>query len=146
MAVSQAMIGYNTRVFIESANSPGNSPPTYVEMDEILNVTPPNLQVDEVEVTHNTSPNRTKEFIAGMIDPGDAGFEMNFIPGSVSDVMLRKLQQNGTRVSTKFQFPNGVFWTFLSIVKGYETASETQDKMTATISLKTAGSVTGSTG
>jgi hypothetical protein len=146
MAVSQAMIGYNTRVYIESANSPGNSPPTYIEMDEILNVTPPNLQVDEVEVTHNTSPLRTKEFIAGMIDPGNAGWEMNFIPGSVSDITLRTLQRNGTRVSTKFVFPNGIFWTFLSIVKGYEPTSSTEDKMTATVTLKTSGSVTGSSG
>ena len=141
MAASNAMIGYGTRVLLESPTSPTDSPPTYIEMDEILNVTPPNQQIDDVEVTHNSSPLRTKEFIAGLIDPGTAGWEMNFIPGSVSDIALRSAQQAGARLSCQMIFPNFATWTFESIVKGYEVTSATESKMTAKVTLKTAGSV-----
>jgi len=144
MAASNAMIGYGTRVFVESPASPTDSPPTYIEMDEILNVKPPNTQVNDVEVTHNASPLRTKEFIPGMIDAGDAGFEMNFIPGSPSDVALRTLQQAGIRVSTQMIFPNLVTWTFEGVIKGYEVNAATEEKMTATVTIKTAGGVTAS--
>src|SRR5215467_2245455 len=96
-------------------------------------VKPPNTQVNDVEVTHNASPLRTKEFIPGMIDAGDAGFEMNFIPGSPSDVALRTLQQAGIRVSTQMIFPNLVTWTFEGVIKGYEVNAATEEKMTATV-------------
>lgn len=146
MAESEAMLGYGTRVFIESPDSPNDSPPTFLEMAEVFNATPPNAEVDDVEVTHNTSPNRTREYIAGLIEPGEASFEMNFIPGSVSDLTLQSLKISGTRVRTRYLFPNNVYWEFSATVKGYEPSVETADKMTATVTMKVSGDTATGTG
>jgi predicted secreted protein len=142
MAASQAMIGYGTLVSLESTTSPGDCPINYVALAEIKNVTPPNQQTDEVDVTHNTSPQRRREFIAGLIDPGEASFEMNFVPGSASDLRLQGLLTSGSNVNTRVTYPNLINWDFLALVKGYEIKSATADAMTATVTLKVTGSVT----
>lgn len=142
MAASEAMIGYGSKFYIESAASVGTVTPTYVSLAEVYNITPPNQQVDDVDVTHNESPNRTREFIAGLIDPGECSFEMNFIPGSDSDDRISELKTAGTRLRCRIEFPNAVTWDFLGSVKGYEISSSTEDKMTATVTIRVSGDIT----
>lgn len=144
MAASEAMIGYGSKFYIESQDSPNDSPPTFIEMAEVFNITPPNAQVDDVDVTHNQSPNRTREFIPGLIDPGEASFEMNFIPGSTSDQLMREMKIAGTQALMRIEFPNAVTWDFLGSVKGYEPTSQTEDKMTATVTIRVSGDITSS--
>lgn len=142
MAASLALIGYGTRFFVESTASPGNSPATLVEIAEVKNVTPPNQQTDAVDVTHNTSPNRRREFISGLIDPGEANFEMNFVPNSASDLILQQLQTSGNIVTMRVKYPNNVNWDFRASVKGYEITSETEGAMSAAVTLQVTGGVT----
>lgn len=141
MAVSQAMIGYGTLFQIERADSPNE----WDDIAEVFNVTPPNFTTDQVDVTHNQSPNRTREFIPGLIDPGEASFEMNFIPSTSltsSDRILQELRDSGDVATCRIVFPNSVTWEFLGSVTGYEITSATEDKMTATITIKVSGSIT----
>src|SRR5580765_4495660 len=125
MAASLAMLGYGSLFSMESTTSPGDSPLTYVALAEIKNIKPPNQQTDDVDVTHNTSPQRRREFIAGLIDPGEASFDMNFVPGSASDLRLQGLLTAGTNVNCRITFPNLINWDFIGIVKGYEISSAT---------------------
>lgn len=135
---TQARIGYGISVAILS----DASPPTYVDLEEVTNVTPPNQQVDQVEATHMQSPDRTREFISGLQSPGEASVEMNFIAGSTTDQRLTALKSAGTAKSTRITWPNGVTWVFLSIVTGYEIASPVDDRMTATATLTVSGQTT----
>lgn len=132
---TEARIGYGTTVSIKNTDSPA----TYDEMAEVFEVTPPNQQVDQVEATHNQSPNRTREFISGLTSPGECSFQMNFIPGSTSDVILTALKDSGDYRMTKITFPNTVTWEFLSAVTGYEPAAPTDDRMTVTVTLTVSG-------
>lgn len=138
MVATAAMIGYGTLVAVHDGGTPG----TFVDLAEIYSVTPPNQQVDQVEATHNTSPNRTREFIAGLISPGECSFEMNFIPGSQSDDRLTELKASGQSVQIKVTFPNLVTWQFLASITGYEPSSPTDDRMTVTVTLTVSGSTT----
>lgn len=140
--MSDAMIGYGGKVYVESAGSPNQSPPDYHELSEVTNITPPNFETDDVDVTHMQSPNRTREFVAGLVDPGEASFEMNWIPGSETDIILLDLKTAGTTVNWKMQWPNGTYWEFSGYVKGYEPSAETEDKMAATCTIRVAGDVT----
>lgn len=94
-----------------------------------------------MDVTHNQSPNRTREFIAGLIDPGESSFEMNFVPGSASDQILLALKTAGTVVNCKILFPNLTYWEFSAFVRGYEISSTTEDRMTATVTLRVSGDI-----
>lgn len=142
MTASQAMIAYGSKWSLETVDSPNQSPPDWHEMGEVFNITPPNAQVDDVDVTHNQSPNRTREFIAGLNDPGEASFEINWVPGSATDTIINALKDAGTVVSHKIDFPNGLYWEFTGYVKGFEPTMQTEDKMTATVTVKVSGAVT----
>lgn len=134
MAETQASIGYGTQFHISE-----DSEATWTELAEVFDITPPNDTVDEVDATHMRSPDRTREFIPGLIDPGEASFEMNFIPGSASDVKIRTLKVSGARVRCRITFPNGVVWKFTGWISGYEPAVPTDDRMTSTVTWRVSG-------
>lgn len=135
MAETQAAIGYGS-LFEYSLNNGG----TWNTLAEVTNITPPSDTVDVLDATHMQSPNRTREFIEGLVDPGEASFEMNFIPGSPADVAIRGFRGAG-RISCRITWPNGTIWTFKGIMTSYAPAAPTADKMTATVTFKVTGSL-----
>jgi len=134
MVATRAIIGYGTTVFVSDTASPG----VYTQIAEVIEVTPPNAQVDDVEATHN----RTREYIAGLIEGGEAAIGMNRIPGSTTEILLMGLQTTGERRSIRIVWPNNTIWEFVGHVKGYETSSPIDDRMTATCTFKVDGSQT----
>jgi Lambda phage tail tube protein, TTP len=118
-------------------------------LSEVKSITPPSIDVDQVEVTHMQSPNRFREFISGLLDGGEASFEMNFIPGSTSDDRLFELLNLPTGVSRRramrISYPNGVTWSFDGELTGYEPDVPFDDAMTATVTIKVTGSITSGT-
>ncbi|HEV7344263.1 MAG TPA: phage tail tube protein [Devosia sp.] len=135
MAETQAGIGYGT-LFEYSLNNGG----TWASLAEVTNITPPSDTVDVLDATHMQSPNRTREFIEGLVDPGEASFEMNFIPGSPADVAIRGFRGSG-RISCRITWVNGTIWTFKGIMTSYAPAVPTEAKMTATVTFKVTGSL-----
>jgi predicted secreted protein len=136
--MTNAMIGYQTQVYVSDQNSPG----LWTPIAEVIEVTPPNAQADDVDATHMLSPNRTREYIVGLIEPGEASFGMNRIPGGTTEVLLQGLQTSGALRNWRFVWPNNTEWLFSAYVKGYETSSPLDDRMTATCTLKVAGATT----
>jgi hypothetical protein len=134
MAETQASIGYGSFFHISR-----DSEVTWLALAEVFDITPPNDTVDEVDATHMQSPNRTREFTPGLIDPGEASFEMNFVPGSASDLLIAEIKAGGERVKCRVTYPNGVTWKFSGWVSGYEPAVPTDDKMTATVTWRVTG-------
>ncbi len=135
--MSNADIGYDTRFAIEDAVGSG----VYVELLEVFEVTPPEISVDQVEVTHFKSPGRAKEYIPALSDNGTAQAQMNYLPNSTSDQRLRQLQSNGDVVSMRITFPNGVTVTFPGSVETYSQSVPVNDRMTATAGFKVSGAV-----
>jgi len=135
---TNAMLGYTTQIFYADSTSPG----VFTQVAEAYEVTPPNAQADDVDVTHYASPNRTREYIQGLIEPGEASFSCNRVPGGTTETAILNLQTNGTKVTWRFIWPNGTMWEFPGYVKGYETTAPVDDKMTATTTLKVTGSTT----
>jgi hypothetical protein len=133
--MTDAIIGYGSR-FAVSRDGGLN----YVEIAEVYDITPPSDTVDVIDATHMASPNRTREFIAGLSDPGECSFEMNFLPGSQSDVLLKEIVQSGAAVKCRITFPNSVTWTFDGVATGYSPSIPTDDRMTANVTFKVTGS------
>jgi len=142
MTASAADIGYGSVFEIEDDNSPG----IYVAMAEVTNITPPAATLDQIDVTHMQSPNRRREFISGLIDGGEASFDMNFVPGSTSDDRLFALLTlpvgQSRRRNLRISYPNGVTWSFAGELTGYEPTIPVDDKMTATVTFKVTGDLT----
>lgn len=134
MPETEAMIGYGS---IFALADPA-TPTVFVDLAEVYDITPPSDTDDLVDATHMQSPDRTREFIAGLTDPGECSFEMNFIPGSAADLAVQAAK--GKKRICRITFPNGITWTFTGLRQGYEPAVPNEDKMTATVTFKVSGS------
>jgi hypothetical protein len=97
------------------------------------------------DVWHMQSPNRNREFISGLNDPGECSFDMNFIPGNSADDRMFELLSLPTGASRtrncRISYPNGVTWSFSAELTGYEPTVPVDDKMTATATFKVTGSI-----
>lgn len=136
--MSNASIGYNTRFAIEDA--PGSG--VFVELAEVYSATPPEVSIDQVEVTHFQSPGRSKEYIPALSDNGTAQAEMNFVPNSATDQRLESLKADGTVLAMRITYPNLVTVTFQAFVVSYSKGVPVEDRMTATAGFRVTGNVT----
>jgi predicted secreted protein len=112
------------------------------KLGEILGVPNPNVQTDEVEATHMDSGSY-REFIAGLKDPGEGTFDINFVPNGATYALLRAAQADGDTRDYKIVLPvaDGSTWeiTGEGFVKGIERVVPIDDRMTATITFRFSG-------
>jgi predicted secreted protein len=142
---TEAQIGLGTEFWMD--NNAGT--PVLTKLGEIISVTPPNSQTEEVDATHMGSPDRRREYISGLIDDGEGTFEMNYVPGSVTDELIRGAQSSGLAKGYKIVLPDGAgTWEIegTCIVKGYERNIPIGDRMTATLTVRFTGESTEAAG
>lgn len=133
-------IGYGVELRVSDA-FPAVNPTNLV--GNVLDVTPPSPTRDIIDVTSSSSPGMAREFIAGLIDYGEASIELNWNPGDATDVLLRgiSVERNPrTWRMTWTQMNPDVVITFQGFLTGYERNSPMADKMSATLTLKVTGS------
>jgi predicted secreted protein len=140
--MTEARIGYGTIYEIWDA---GLTTPAFVEVAEVINVTPGEATADRVDATHMQSPGRRREYVSGLIDNGEASFEINWVPGSDTDVMLRELFTSGETVQHRITFAGDaprVTLTFDASIIGFSKVIPIDDRMTATITIAVSGEET----
>lgn len=122
-----------------------NASGVLTQLSEVLSVTCPNLQIDDVEATHMGSGSY-REFVAGLRDPGEGAFEFNYVPNSATDVLVRAAVADGVGRSYKIvlRIADGSTQEITGecIVKGYERAVPIDDRMTATLTIRFTGAPT----
>lgn len=125
----------------------GTPTENFTTVAEVTNISGPGLSRDAVDVTSHDSPNKYREFIAGLKDAGEITFDINFIPTnathSVASGVLKDFQ-DGTRRNYKLVFPDAgnTEWICPCIVTGFEPSEPIDDRLTASVTLKVAGSPT----
>lgn len=132
-------IGYGVTLAVGDAY-PAVTPTTTI--GNVTNVTPPNPTRDIVDVTSASSPNMAREFIAGLIDYGEASIEVNWNPGDAADVLMRAValeRSPRTYRLTWTQMNPDVTCTFQAFLTGFERSTPMDDKMTGTLTLKVTG-------
>lgn len=119
-----------------------NASDSLTQLSEIISVALPNSQVEDVEATHMGSGLR-REFISGLIDDGEGSVEMNYVPGSATDALIRAALADGDTRDYKvvLQVADGTTWEVTGdcIVKGYERNTPIDDRMTATMTIRFTG-------
>ena len=131
---TNADIGYDTVFAIKVSGS-------FVDLAEVFEVTPPEIAVDQVEVTHFKSPGRSREYIPALSDNGTASASMNYVPNSATDQLLDGLLTSGDVEEMRITYPNGVTVTFDAFVSGYSKSIPVADRMTAEVQFKVTGAV-----
>lgn len=116
------------------------------ELVEVVSITLPNGETEKVEATHLKSPNRRREFIAGMIDDGEMEVVINYVPGSATDVLVRTALTDGETRGWMAVIPRvSADWeiTGEGAVIGYDRGTvEVDGVMRATITIAVSGSQT----
>ena len=132
-------IGSGAEFWLDNANAT----PVLTKLAEIISVTLPNSQVEDVDATHMDSPNRRREFVAGLIDDGEGTIEMNYVPNSATDILIRAALADGKTRNYKVSLlqPTGPRWeiTGQCIVKGYERNVPIDDRKTASLTIRFTG-------
>lgn len=129
--MTTAAIGYGSKYLIDG-----------VEMGEVTEITPGEATTDRVDATHMQSPGRRREFVAGMIDSGEASFSINWVPGNSTDTTIRALLTSGATEEHTIVFPNGVTVAFDAQVIGFSKVLPIDDRMTATVTVSVSGDET----
>jgi predicted secreted protein len=102
--MTDARIGYGTEFWLEDDTSPT---PVLTQLGEILSVSVPNSQIEDVEATHMESPGRRREWISGLIDDGEGTFEMNYVAGSATDLLIQDAVTDGVTRGYRIVLPDG---------------------------------------
>ena len=138
--MADGAIGYGAEFEVQDGNQ---SDSDWVSLGLITSITPPSDTVDQIEITHMASPNRQKQYIAGLSDPGEMSLELNYMPGSVTDEFILDWRASGETRSSRINYPatTSLVDTFPTFVSSYVPAIPAGDKMTATLGLKVAGAI-----
>jgi predicted secreted protein len=137
--MTEALIGYNTKYEVWDTTA---TPAAFVEIAEVIGVTPGEASTDRVEATHMKSAGRRREYIAGLIDSGEASLEINWVPGGPTDELLRRLFNSGDTVEHRITFPNDARVTFDAQITGFSKVIPIDDRMTATVTVSVSGDET----
>jgi hypothetical protein len=136
MATS-ASIGYGSKFQIGTSATP----PVWTDIAEVTSITPPALSMDTVDATHMGSPDGFMEYIAGLIDAGEASMEMSFLPANAGQVALITAMVGRTEGNYRILYSDAAAtpWVFKAFVTGFEVSSAVVDKTTATVTFKVNG-------
>lgn len=134
--LSQVDIGYGTVIRVGRGAGPTW---TQIYGGETANI--PSQPPEDIDVTHFQSPDRTRETKPGLKPVADYSFDLQYWPGSATDLLLSELADltaAGTRELVILEVtPNGgATWQFMAYVNEYVPASSVGDKQMVTVSWK----------
>jgi hypothetical protein len=126
------------------------SPISYTAVGEITKITPVALKAETADVTNVQSPQGVKEFIATLVDPGEAKLDLNYIPDDPGQIACFNALTTAPRVRYPFQLtlpPASVetsgnepgFWNFMGLVTGFDVDIPKDKEATLTITVKWSG-------
>lgn len=129
-----AMIGHGSSFAI--GDSGGSE--VFTVVAEVFAITSPAFRRDTVDVTHMASVEKFREFIPGLIDPGEVTIQLNFDPGGTAQTALF-LKLNAQASNYRLTWPDTTTWTFAAFMTGFSTDDPLDGKVTATAAFKLTG-------
>ena len=135
MAATEADIGYGAIFKVGNGGSPTE---TFTDFGaEVTSITPPGYSRDALDATHMASPDKFREYIAGLMDAGEVSMDLNYVP-STGDAFVAALIAGKQNYQIDFSDANVTF-TFSAICTAYQPTAPVDGKMTATATFKVSG-------
>lgn len=129
-----AAIGYGSTFGIDNAKSG-----IYTTVAEVVSIKIPGFMREAIDATHMTSPDKYKEYIAGLKDMSEATITLNWVP-SVTDVLVAAFEDEDANY--QITAPNGVRFRFSGFVTEYSPPELTNEKMEASVTFRPTGKMT----
>lgn len=137
--MSDAIFGKGTLIQRETAPASG----TYVTVAEAKSISGPTFEAEEVDVTNHDSPGDFREFIRGLVDPGELTFEINYQPDNAEHQQLFDDLKNGTKRNYKILWsqmtPTQYQMDFEAFVRSMPITNPVDNVLSAEVTLRVTG-------
>ncbi len=98
----------------------------YTAVAQTVDLSGPEPEVGEVNITNNDSPDNTKEYLPGMIEPDELEFEV--IYKKTQAATLYGLFGNGIVYFWQITYPDNSNWKFKGFLNAFGTEAPTEDE------------------
>lgn len=137
--MTDALTGYGSEFWLENASG------TLVEIGELIALEPGSEEWGTTEATHFKSAGRRREFIKTLIDAGQGSFQINWLPGGTTDVLISEAHQSSSSREFKIVVPSATgTWEiegFVNVLSRTPTIP-LDDRMTCQVTLQFTGART----
>lgn len=123
--------------FRHRTSAAGVVPKVFADIGQAVSVTLPNPTRGTVERSHLKSPNKTREYKGGMIEPGESGVVLNYTKAARAKIdALFGLDDQEFQVG----YPDGATETFFGFLTGKATeGAEVDGLLTLNVPIKVSG-------
>lgn len=134
--------GNGSGILVASATSNlsggANGAEVFTTIAEVKSISGPNLQAGIIDVTNMDSPNAVREFLPSLIDPGEVGFAVNFLPDNTTHDSIRTDLIARTKRNFKLQFTDSTpsTWSFAGYYTAFGVTAEIESVLQANVSIK----------
>lgn len=121
-------------------DDPVGGSPSYTEIAELREITPPALTRNEIELTNHN--NEDDEYIVGIRRHGTLTFNLNFVPQNAThdhETGLQSAWFDGTRDIYRLTYPDGTQWLFSGFVTNIAPSAPVDDRLSADITIRPTG-------
>jgi predicted secreted protein len=116
---------------------------TYTPIPEINgDVTGPALALSTVEATNHDSANNYREYLAGLVEPGEMSFKINYIAGDVTHEALQTALTTRAVKPFEVEWPDGDAVRFDGLVTKFSKTSGMESMLSMDVTIKITGVVT----
>jgi len=117
----------------------GASPEVFTHIGEVITVPLPNLDSEEIDVTHLNSPSQAREYLLGFKDSGILELPMNFVRTDY-EVLLDDYDTQDIH-NYQIVLSDETTFEFAGYVKGLGGEAGTGKQVTATVRIRITGGV-----
>ncbi len=130
---SDAVTGYQSYLYVGTWDDAAASITTKVA--EVVSISGPDLEGDDIEVTHMDSSDGYMEFLPGLVDGGEVSIELNFTKAETA-LLLTYFR---VKKAYKVTFSDTSTWHFNGYIKTLGNEAPLKDKIGQTATFKVAG-------
>lgn len=138
--MTQASIGYGSKL----AAGDGAVPEVFTDIAEVVSISGPDDTTALVDATNMDSPQGRREFIYGLTDGGSVTFDVNFLPQSASQKLLRLDRDNKVTRNYRLTFSDAAGTTviFAGLVQDLKRSAAIDSVVRMSVTLKVSGALT----
>lgn len=121
---------------------------TYTTVAQVSNISGPSMQMDTIDVTTHDSSGGFREFVEGLVDPGEVTFDLVYDPdaathaNSSGGVVYELHQRTKKAWSLDFTDSTATVVKFQGFVTSFEPSMSVDGAMTASLTIKITGELT----
>lgn len=105
-----------------------------IAVAQVVDVTPPNVRVDDIDISNMDSPDQAKEYVAGWLDGGEV--EITLQMTTEANALYAQI---GLTQAFGIQFQDSTAWTWNGYIKAFGHETEREGVVTNSVTVKISG-------